>query len=41
MLKTAVSTTRILLGIFFLISGIANYLHFYDDGLLENLPLAN
>ncbi len=38
MLKTAVSTTRILLGIFFLISGIANYLHFNDDGgLLETL----
>lgn len=32
MLKTAVSTTRIILGVFFFISGIANYMHFYDDG---------
>lgn len=38
MLKTSVLTTRVLLGVFFFISGIANYLHFYDKGgLLETI----
>ena len=38
MLKNAVIITRILLGVFFFISGIANYLHLYDQGgLLETV----
>lgn len=38
MLKTAVLTTRFLLGVFFFIAGIANYLHFYEDsGLLATV----
>lgn len=37
-MKTALTTTRILLGVFFVFSGIANYLHFRDcGGLLETL----
>ena len=38
MLKNAVTITRILLGVFFFISGIANYLHLHDKGgLLETV----
>ncbi len=38
MLRLAVSTTRILLGIFFFVSAIANTIHFYDaGGLLETI----
>ncbi|MBD2773655.1 DoxX family protein [Iningainema tapete] len=32
MLKTAIATTRILLGLFFILSGIANYIHFHAPG---------
>ncbi|MEM8810117.1 MAG: DoxX family protein [Cyanobacteria bacterium P01_G01_bin.38] len=32
MLKISISTMRIMLGIFFILSGIANYLHFYEPG---------
>jgi len=38
MLRTAVATTRILLGVFFIVSAIANTIHFYDQGgLLETV----
>lgn len=38
MLRTAVATTRILLGVFFIVSAIANTIHFYDaGGLLETI----
>jgi len=38
MLRTAVATTRILLGVFFIVSAIANTIHFYDTGgLLETI----
>lgn len=38
MLRLAISTTRILLGIFFFVSAIANTIHFYDTGgLLETI----
>lgn len=38
MVKTAIATTRILLGVFFIISAIANTIHFYDKGgLLETI----
>lgn len=37
-LKVAATTARLLLGIFFVLSGIANYLHFSESGgLLETL----
>ncbi len=37
-LKTVVTTTRILLGVFFILSAIANAIHFYDQGgILETL----
>jgi uncharacterized membrane protein YphA (DoxX/SURF4 family) len=37
-MKTTLTTTRVLLGTFFILSGIANYLHFQDSGgLLETL----
>lgn len=40
-MKTAMTVTRILLGVFFILSGIANYLHFRDSGgLLETLLTA-
>ncbi|MEM6714907.1 MAG: DoxX family protein [Cyanobacteria bacterium P01_F01_bin.56] len=32
MLKTSIAVMRIMLGVFFILSGIANYLHFYDPG---------
>ena len=32
MVKVSIATMRILLGIFFLLSGIANYMHFNADG---------
>ncbi|WP_250123688.1 MauE/DoxX family redox-associated membrane protein [Chroococcidiopsis sp. CCMEE 29] len=38
MVKTAIATTRILLGVFFIVSAIANTIHFYDKGgLLETV----
>ncbi|WP_164928707.1 DoxX family membrane protein [Gloeobacter violaceus] len=37
-LDTTLTATRIVLGVFFVLSGIANYLHFYESGgLLETL----
>ncbi|MBD2100442.1 MauE/DoxX family redox-associated membrane protein [Leptolyngbya sp. FACHB-261] len=40
-LKTVVTTTRILLGVFFILSAIANTIHFYDQGgILETLTTA-
>ncbi len=32
MVKTAIATTRILLGLFFIVSAIANTMHFFDKG---------
>ncbi|MBW4698275.1 MAG: DoxX family membrane protein [Aphanocapsa lilacina HA4352-LM1] len=40
-LQTTLTATRIVLGVFFVLSGIANSLHFYDSGgLLETLSTA-
>ncbi|UFP94917.1 DoxX family membrane protein [Gloeobacter morelensis] len=37
-LDTTLTATRIVLGVFFVLSGMANYLHFYESGgLLETL----
>lgn len=33
-LHTTLTATRILLGVFFVLSGIANYIHFHDSGAL-------
>ena len=32
MLRTSIAVMRIMLGLFFILSGIANYLHFYEPG---------
>jgi uncharacterized membrane protein YphA (DoxX/SURF4 family) len=41
MLKTAIATTRILLGVFFILSAIANTIHFFDQGgLYETVTTA-
>lgn len=41
MVKTAIATTRILLGVFFILSAIANAIHFFDQGgLYETITTA-